>query len=194
MSGLIKCPMCGKEISPNAVSCPFCGEPMNKDEYCLIIKGLGSRPINVKYRLVKLLDCNIDTVNSIVKDIPYLLFNDLKLEVAEDYKRKLDEVGANISITSKKGYVVSKSNNNNPIMMEERKYSQINNSKDYLKYLEKNHEEKNEDYSITCPNCHSKMVHKISGLSKAGSVAMIGIFAMGKVSKTYQCDKCGYRW
>ena len=25
---LIKCPMCDKDISPNAVSCPNCGEPM----------------------------------------------------------------------------------------------------------------------------------------------------------------------
>lgn len=25
---LVKCPICGKEISPNAASCPYCGEPM----------------------------------------------------------------------------------------------------------------------------------------------------------------------
>ena len=25
---LIKCPECGHDVSPNAVSCPFCGEPI----------------------------------------------------------------------------------------------------------------------------------------------------------------------
>lgn len=50
------------------------------------------------------------------------------------------------------------------------------------------------EFTIKCPNCQSANVHKIGGLSKAGSVAMFGIFAMGKVSKTYQCNKCGYRW
>lgn len=191
---LIKCPMCGKEISPNAVSCPNCGEPMKKEEYCLILKSLGNKPTNVKCRLVKLFHSNIDNVNSIVKEIPCILFNNLKLEDAEDYKSKLEEVGANISVTTNEGYIVSKSINN-PIMKEERKYQKVDDSNDYLKYLEKSHvEEDTEDNAIKCPNCHSTKVHKIGGLSKAGSVAMWGIFAMGKVSKTYQCDKCGYRW
>lgn len=48
--------------------------------------------------------------------------------------------------------------------------------------------------AIKCPNCHSSNVHKISGASKAGSAIMFGIFAMGKLNKTYECDKCVYRW
>jgi len=28
---LINCPVCKKEISPNAAACPHCGEPMKKD-------------------------------------------------------------------------------------------------------------------------------------------------------------------
>nr|DAZ75724.1 MAG TPA: hypothetical protein [Caudoviricetes sp.] len=31
--------------------------------------------------------------------------------------------------------------------------------------------------------CHSKNTKKISGLSKAGSVALWGVFALGKTSK-----------
>jgi len=30
---LIKCPMCERDISPNAINCPHCGEPMKKDSY-----------------------------------------------------------------------------------------------------------------------------------------------------------------
>lgn len=47
---------------------------------------------------------------------------------------------------------------------------------------------------IKCPNCKSTNVEKISGLSKAGSVAIWGVFALGKVSKTYQCKSCGFKW
>ena len=28
MNNLINCPMCHKEVSPNAKSCPHCGEPL----------------------------------------------------------------------------------------------------------------------------------------------------------------------
>lgn len=41
-----------------------------------------------------------------------------------------------------------------------------------------------------CPYCHSKNTKKISGLSKAGSVAMFGVFAVGKVSKQWYCNQC----
>lgn len=40
-----------------------------------------------------------------------------------------------------------------------------------------------------CPYCHSKNTKKISGLSKAGSVAMWGIFSH-KVHKQWHCNNC----
>lgn len=47
---------------------------------------------------------------------------------------------------------------------------------------------------IKCPNCGSTNTKKISGVSKVGSVALFGVFSVGKLTKTYQCNKCGYRW
>lgn len=47
---------------------------------------------------------------------------------------------------------------------------------------------------IKCPNCHSLRTHKISGVSKAGSAILFGVFALGKMSKTWECNACGYRW
>lgn len=44
---------------------------------------------------------------------------------------------------------------------------------------------------ITCPYCKSTNTKKISGISKAGSVALWGIFAAGKVSKQWHCNNCG---
>lgn len=48
--------------------------------------------------------------------------------------------------------------------------------------------------SIRCPNCKSTNIEKISAMSKAGSVLVWGVFAAGKVSKTFQCKSCGYKW
>lgn len=41
-----------------------------------------------------------------------------------------------------------------------------------------------------CPYCHSKNTKKISGMSKAGSVAIFGVYAVGKVSKQWHCNNC----
>lgn len=45
-----------------------------------------------------------------------------------------------------------------------------------------------------CPTCGSTNLKKISGLSKAGSVALCGVFAAGRTSKTWHCNKCGAEW
>jgi hypothetical protein len=45
-----------------------------------------------------------------------------------------------------------------------------------------------------CICCGSTNLKKISGLSKAGSVAVWGIFAAGRTSKTWHCNNCGTEW
>ena len=44
--------------------------------------------------------------------------------------------------------------------------------------------------TVTCPYCNSTDTKKISTMSKAGSVALFGIFALGKASKEWHCNKC----
>ena len=43
---------------------------------------------------------------------------------------------------------------------------------------------------VECPYCHSADTRKISGLSKAGSVALFGIFSLGKTTKQWHCNRC----
>ena len=43
---------------------------------------------------------------------------------------------------------------------------------------------------ITCPYCQSTNTKKISGLSKAVSVGLFGIFALGKTTKQFHCNNC----
>ena len=44
--------------------------------------------------------------------------------------------------------------------------------------------------AITCPYCKSTNTKKISGLSKAVSVGIFGIFALGKTTKQFHCNNC----
>ena len=45
-----------------------------------------------------------------------------------------------------------------------------------------------------CPTCGSAKVIRIPGLSKATWVALQGVYSIGKISKTFQCMNCGYKW
>lgn len=42
---------------------------------------------------------------------------------------------------------------------------------------------------VTCPYCHSSNVKRITGTSKAASVALWGIFSQ-KVKKSFHCNNC----
>ena len=44
-----------------------------------------------------------------------------------------------------------------------------------------------------CPNCHSRNIQKISGMERAGSVMMLGVFS-NKINKSFKCINCGYTW
>lgn len=43
---------------------------------------------------------------------------------------------------------------------------------------------------VQCPYCNSINTKKISGMSKAGSIALFGVFAAGKVTKEWHCNSC----
>lgn len=43
---------------------------------------------------------------------------------------------------------------------------------------------------VRCPYCNSGNTRKITKASKAGSVALWGIFALGKTTKQWHCNDC----
>ena len=47
--------------------------------------------------------------------------------------------------------------------------------------------------NVKCPTCGSTNTKKISGLSKAASVGLFGIFSQ-KVKHQFHCNNCGYEW
>lgn len=44
-----------------------------------------------------------------------------------------------------------------------------------------------------CPTCQSTNIKRVSGTSKAVSVAMWGLLSQ-KVKKQFHCNNCGYEW
>lgn len=46
------------------------------------------------------------------------------------------------------------------------------------------------NFTPKCPTCQSTNIKKVSGLSKAGSVALFGIFSQ-KVKHQWHCNECG---
>lgn len=45
-----------------------------------------------------------------------------------------------------------------------------------------------------CPICNSTNIEKISLGNKVGSVALIGVFAVGHITKTYKCKNCNAKF
>jgi transposase-like protein len=68
--------------------------------------------------------------------------------------------------------------------------------KDYQEFKEQSKRDVAAYYghpTITCPTCGSTNTKKISGLSKAASVGLFGIFSQ-KVKHQFKCNSCGYEW
>ena len=74
---LIKCPMCEREISPNAVACPHCGEPMKVQDvvkhpsgYKVILEGNISEKIKLIKEVRELTGMGIKEAKDLVDNVP----------------------------------------------------------------------------------------------------------------------------
>lgn len=54
-------------------------------------------------------------------------------------------------------------------------------------------QERVEKNTPKCPTCGSTNINKISGLDRAASVSLLGIFSK-KINKSYQCKDCKFTW
>lgn len=75
------------------------------------------------------------------------------------------------------------------IIEYELKMSQFRNQYEQGRQAQKQESSSNSNLP-KCPYCNSTDIKKISGFSKAGSVALFGIFSVGKVSKQWHCNSC----
>ncbi|MHC1746943.1 MAG: hypothetical protein AB9856_00965 [Cellulosilyticaceae bacterium] len=182
---LIKCPMCQKDISPNAISCPHCGEPMKKEEvsedkYNVVLLSCDEYNENSISVLCKTIDLPQYIVNGLINRIPTVIKTYDTYEQAVGIKDILEREGIAVRVEVAK---------NKP----KENVSNGKTSQNVSSTIPNNIHNAN-IIKIRCPNCNSTQTHKISGISKAGSAALFGVFSLGKLNKTYECNSCKYRW
>ena len=171
---LIKCSMCERDISSNAISCPHCGEPIKKDNiqesindsYNIILLDGGNHSIRVIQKIRDFKNCSVKEAKHIFDDVPSIVINNINYSDANNFKKLFENLGAKIDIIK-----------NNDVL-----------------YVDNCINNQNSIFIAKCPTCSSSNILKISGISKAGSVVAFGIFSIGKISKTFECKSCGYRW
>ena len=151
------------------IVCPECGKEISdKSEVCI---HCGCPLINTK--------CSINGIVYDFKDeLPIAL-----LEKREDYISAIGKIRRKTSLTLVDG------NNLVNIIREIKEIPENFTPKYPLEDREKLYVGSKVE-SVECPYCHSKDTEKISNLSKAGSVALFGIFALGKTSKQWHCNVC----
>ena len=149
------------------INCPECGKEIsNKSETC----------IHCGYPLVNYI-CNINGIEYNLKDeLSMALVNN------NDWIKAIGSLRRKTSLTLSDGKELIEIIRNTKSIPEkfEPKYP----LEDRSKY------ENESSNIITCPYCHSANTKKISAMSKAGSVALFGIFSQ-KVKKQWHCNGCG---
>lgn len=151
------------------IICPECGkEVSDKSEVCI---HCGYPLINTK--------CNINgIIYDFKEELPIAL-----LEKTEDYVSVYGKIRRKTSLTlADTGDLIR-------IIKEIRAIPQTFTPK----YPLENREELYghlKTKNIECPYCHSTDTKKISTVSKAGNLAVFGIFALGKTTKQWHCNNC----
>lgn len=151
------------------IICPECGKEISdKSEIC----------IHCGYPL-KNTKCNINgVVYDFKEELPIAL-----LEKTDDYVPAIGKIRKKTSLTLTDACDLIK------IIKETKAIPEVFTPKYPLEDREKLYGGSKVE-SVECPYCHSKDTKKISNLSKAGSVALFGIFALGKTSKQWHCNQC----
>ena len=192
---LIKCPECGKEISDKAKSCIHCGISIEDikeiqreqadalieldDTYVFICPKCGN--INGgKTQIQK---------HCIMCDEVYLQTDMKRTEyqaiISENFLKptsnKIDEIQEQL----RNEYVAD--------TLDKKEVSNTRQKqKDLADAIIKAYAPSNPNVP-KCPTCQSADIKKISVTSKAGSVALWGLFSQ-KVKKQWHCNNCGSEW
>lgn len=166
---LVKCIDCGKDVSEYADRCPNCGCPID------IIKENQNREKSTKivFRTGKEVD-----ITGIETKYPEVELKNKN----EFWDFLMSEYGLGMGDSCVINGIIEFNNYRYPENFQET----------YEQMRARNRERVNRNL-ITCPNCKSSDVEKISFAKKAVSIGGLGILS-NKIGKTYQCKKCKYTW
>lgn len=204
MNKLINCPMCNKEISPNATSCPNCGEPINSSNELNSVENIDIKPILEvsgqiflydQYRDGVLLICqNYVVVMNIDKTEVYVMLNYDTIKDLNYICKKPKKQGGFLKDISVKTFFNNLTHDELPEFKINNKTELKEFDKEFFKLMIEIKRNPMKYLNIKCPSCGSSTVKKIGDLSKASSLLLFGVFAMGKIGKTFECQNCQYKW
>ena len=171
---LIKCTECGKEFSVKADHCPNCGCPTWDI-------------INELYKA----DQSIN-INHEVYDISEILSN---IETGVDDQISIDAIANSAEISASAAYCISQEiKEGNFLPWTEGGYGTLTNPKYQEKINQRNEQiAKQQEALPHCPNCKSTDIKRIKSGSRILGGLTLGILS-SNVGKTYQCNKCKYKW
>lgn len=163
--------------------CPICGEWSDTTDRFPVCEFCGNENVIIVSR---------DEISEIQNDIRKLPEPARRKYLTEDANSDIERMGIMTTEYIRQKYVFndprfSKSKFNERERKEE---------KDYQEFKERSKRDVAAYYghpTITCPTCGSTNTKKISGLSKAASVGLFGIFSQ-KVKHQFHCNSCGYEW
>lgn len=163
--------------------CPICGEWSDTTDRFPVCEFCGNEDVIIVSR---------DEISEIQNDIRKLPEPARRKYLTEDANSDIERMGIMTTEYIRQKYVFndprfSKSKFNERERKEE---------KDYQEFKEQSKRDVAAYYghpTITCPTCGSTNTKKISGLSKAASVGLFGIFSQ-KVKHQFKCNSCGYEW
>lgn len=170
MGNLIQCPMCEREISPNAISCPHCGEPMKKDvnlssmDFCNIVMiNCGTEKIKVIKHLRIVTGCGLKEGKECVDNTPSIIVKNIDRSKAEGIKASFEALGAKIELAPLDKVL-------NYFMAKEEL-----------------------EITLKCPICNSANIKKIS-IPNPRLCWIFRFFSLGNSQITNECKQCGHKW
>lgn len=210
---LIICPGCKKEVSNQSSICIHCGYPLKKIRVFPVgtIIGYDCPKCGDKNMMCKVLNSNIQNTeacctncgDSLIIDFDKVIltqaeYDDIYDDIYDNdvdiaIEKIINITGCNHSVA--KQYVINEIENIKKIeQLGDFKHTDNRREKiaKQKEALEKEKRAQDFQYrnNAECPYCHSKNTRKISSLSKAGNIALFGIFSLGKTSKQWHCNNC----
>lgn len=185
------CPKCHQSFSDSFEECIYCGSELCVGDYVTydektLKTGNQNRSIHLKivYYGLDLKPQSIQLKCSKCKNI---------IEITENFEI-FDEIHSEHLIIKSDAQLTCSCGNTHPfkkVVMEGE--PQNNNTRTSASNVLHQGNTSNMVNVPKCPTCQSTSIRKISGLSKAGSVALWGIFSQ-KVKKQWHCNNCGSEW
>ncbi len=171
--------------------CPVCGEWAATEDRFPICESCNNEDVIIVSK---------DEIREIQDRLKKMSCDEQKKYLIKEPHDELDKLGLMTSEYIRQKYVFNdprfsktKFNERERALRERVAYIDAHKKEEIAALREEVYGKPNPYRKVTCPTCGSTNTRKISGLSKAASVGLFGIFSQ-KVKHQFHCNSCGYEW